>query len=138
MKTLPYILACIFLYGLSTFLRKLSLDRIHPYQLQVISAYVYVLAAPIWMWLLHDNNIKGYDIKGSIYGVACIMVYTAAAVIFGFAIKQSDNVGVGTALVSLSPIVTISLSYLFLNETLSITKIIAFVFAILSAIIVNL
>lgn len=138
MKTLPIIVFSIVLFGISVFFRKLTVDRISPYQLQVISGFVYAAVAPIWYYICRKNGIIGYDNTGIMYAIICILTGTLAAVCFGFALKQSDNPGVISALISLNPVITMGLSVLFLHESLSVTKVLAFILAVVSAVLVNL
>jgi uncharacterized membrane protein len=137
-KTLPIIVVSIVLFGISVFFRKLSVDRISPYQLQVISGFVYASMAPMWYYMCRKNGISGYDTTGVVFAIVCILTGTFAAVLFGFALKQSDNPGVISALISLNPVITMALSVFFLHESLSLTKMLAFILAVVSAILVNL
>ncbi len=138
MKILPLIITSIFLFGISVFFRKLAVDRIHPYQIQIISAVVYSLLTPIWIMLCYKEGVAGYDKLGTVFAVICILTATVAAVSFGFCLRQTHSPGVISAIVSLNPVITMALSILFLHESLSPTKIIAFALALLSAILVNL
>ena len=137
MKNIPLIVASIILFGFSVFFRKLAVDRISPYQVQVVSAVVYVALLPMWLYLCQKNNIISYDNSGITYAVICCVLSTIGAVCMGFALNQSHNPGVISALTSLSPVITMALSILFLHETLSPIKIVAFILALLSAILVN-
>jgi drug/metabolite transporter (DMT)-like permease len=71
------------------------------------------------------------------YTLLCIAAYMIAAVLFGFELKATNSPGVSTALISLSPIITMVCTMLFLSEKITIYKIIAFGLAIASAVIVN-
>ena len=138
MKTLPLIILAIVLFGISVFFRKLAVDRIHPFQIQAISGVVYALLLPIWIYLTQKNGSTNYDVTGTFFSIICILTSIVAAICFGFALKESNNPGVVSALVSLSPVITMTLSILFLHETMSTTKAIAFLLALASAILVNL
>ncbi len=137
MKNIGLIVASIILFGISVFFRKLAVDKISPYQIQLVSTAVYVLLIPLWLQLCYRNNITSYDNAGVIYAAICITLSIAGAVCMGFALNQSNNPGVISALTSLSPVITIALSILFLHETMSPIKIVAFILALLSAILVN-
>lgn len=135
---LPYIGLCIILFGISTFFRKLALDRMHPYQLQVISGVIYLGFLPMWLLILsHQHPGIKYDGWGIFYAVCCILIYTAATVLFGFALKETKSPGVVAALISLSPVITMALAFFFLDEKFTTTKAIAFLLALASAILVN-
>lgn len=139
MKTITlYIFVSIILFGVSTFFRKLSLDKLHPYQLQVISGIIHVIFMPLWIWFLHKKNVIAYDSTGVTYAVICCLIYTAATVLFSFALQGSKNPGVCAALISLSPIVTMFLAHLFLGEPFTLTKGLAFFFALVSVVLLSL
>lgn len=132
------LLSCIFLYGISTFLKKIVLNKIHPFQFEIIVAIIYTIALPIWIYTLYDNKSgESYDFKSVFFSIVCIMVGMAAAILFNFLLKESSSPGTVTALVSLSPIITLFLSYMFLQEKLTIFKILAFILALVSAILIN-
>jgi transporter family protein len=115
----------------------MAVDRIHPYQIQLVSTVVYVLLIPVWFQLCQKQNLSSYDNMGIIYAAICITTSIIGAVCMGFTLNQSNNPGVISALVSLSPVITMALSIMFLHETLSPIKIVAFSLALLSAILVN-
>lgn len=135
---LPYVVLCIILFGISTFFRKLSLDRMHPYQLQVISGVIYLAFLPMWLLILsYQQPGAKYDNLGIFFAVVCILIYTVATVLFGFALKETKSPGVVAALISLSPVITMTLAFFFLDEKFTVTKGIAFALALASAILVN-
>lgn len=138
LKILPLIITSICLFGISVFFRKLAVDRITPYQIQIVSAAVYVALLPFWLMVCSKQGTTTYDGMGVVYSVICIITSIVAAIAFGFALKQTNSPGVVSALVSLSPVVTIALSILFLHEKVSTMKVMAFILALASAILVNL
>lgn len=124
-KQFGLLLTSIFMFGLSAFFRKLAVDRIHPYQLQIIGAGVYTLSVPLWLYLLKSQASLVWDRAGLAWGIICFIVYIVGAVIFGVLLKESTNPGVLTTLSSLWPIVTMILTVTFLGETLTLNKLIA-------------
>ena len=137
MKNIPAIIFCIVLFGFSSFFRKITLDKIHPYQLQVIATGIYIALLPVWIYLSSRPNIPEYTSIGIIFGIICIIIYIIGSVVFGFLLRDTDHPGVLIALASLSPIITIVMTVAFLHEQFTFWKIIAFIFALLSAILVN-
>ena len=128
MKTILLILSTIVLFGLSAFFRKMTVDRIHPYQLQVMASIVYILELPIWLWLLSKNSdIADYNLSGVIFGTCCIVTSIVAAVLFGTLMKSSDSIGALSSIMAASPIITSIFSYLILNEQFTFKKIIAMI-----------
>lgn len=120
------LLLSIIAFGLSSFFRKLSVDRIHPYQLQIVAGLVYAIEIPLWCWLISNNdNIPRYNKTGVLFGVLCIITHVVAAVLFGLLLKKFNSTGALSVLVSINPIITSLLSFIFLNEEFTIKKIIA-------------
>lgn len=135
---LPLIVISIVLFGISVFFRKLAVDKVSPFQIQVISAFIYTALAPIWVYFARKNGQTEYDSTGVFYAVTAVVLATLAMVCFGFCLKQTDNPGVISALISLNPVITMGLSVLFLHEQLTPIKVLAFVLALVSAVLVNL
>ncbi len=133
-----YIALSIILFGISTFYRKIALDKIHPYQLQVISGIIHVIFMPLWIFILYKKGIVGYNPEGVNRAVICCLIYTGATVLFSFALQDAKSPGVVSALVSLSPLVTMLMAHHFLNEEFTLTKALAFVFALTSVILLSL
>lgn len=126
MKNSAIIITTILLFGLSVFFRKLSVERIHPYQLQIVAGLVYAFEIPIWLYLINkDSSISSYDLRGVVFGVLCIATHVIAAVLLGILMRSSNATGALATLVATNPVVTALLSYLILNEEFSGKKIIA-------------
>ena len=124
-KQLTLLLSSILLFGVSSFFRKLAVDRIHPYQLQIVAGAVYAVEVPVWIYLINKNGITGWDIKGIIWGALCLVFGIIAVVIQGVLLKSSDDPGTIVMLVSMSPAVTMLLTVLFLDEQLTLNKLVA-------------
>lgn len=129
----------IILFGVSAFFRKLAVDKITPYQLQLYSSLMYTALIPLWIHLIKVNNIElSYDTSALAFSVACVLTNVAGAIFFGRLLQQSQNIGSLTVLISISPIVTFGLSMVFLGEVLTWKKVIACGLAILSLIIFHI
>lgn len=139
MKQMLFIISCIILFGISTFFRKLAMDRMHPFQFQIIAGVIYMITIPIWIWIWMSSNKSSmqYNISGILFATICIALYTVGVVLFGFLLKNSNNTGIVASMLSLNPIITLALSYLFLGEVLTTAKVVAFVLAMTSAILIN-
>jgi uncharacterized membrane protein len=129
------IVISIILFGISGFFRKLSIDKINPIEFQLISAIVYTSFIPLWACLL-KGKIE-YNI-GILFAIICSVLQIGGGIIFNLLLSKQNNTGMISALTCLSPTITLILSFLFLGEKLSINKIFAFVFALISAILVSL
>ena len=134
---IPLITLCIVVFGIATFFRKLAVDQIHPFQLQIISATIYAVLVPLWIHLSAKAEATTYTNLGIVFGIFANIFYIIGAVAFGFLLKNTVNTGVVSALVSLSPVITLGLSMFFLNEQFSTMKVVAFFFALASAILIN-
>jgi drug/metabolite transporter (DMT)-like permease len=115
----------IFLFGASAFFRKLAVDRIDPYQLQIVAAAIYAGMIPVWLYFLDKQQSVVWDLKGIIFGCICLVSYIVAAVLFGFLLKQSSDPGMMATLVAMNPAVTMMLTATILGEELGPRKLIA-------------
>ena len=137
MKNIFLIILTIFLFGFSVFFRKLAVDRIHPYQLQVVAGLVYMVEIPIWLFLINKNNIVGYNLSGIMFAALCVIASVIGAVIFGFLLKSSNSTGQLATLISTNPMITLFLSMIFLGESFSFKKGVACVLAFIGLLLFN-
>lgn len=117
------IIATILIFGFSAFFRKMAVDRIHPYHLQIVSAAVYVSLAPMW----HHLAPKNMDFNPSGFGYAALTttLHILAAVSFGLLLRGSNSTGALSVMISASPLVTTLLSVAFMGEKMEIRHVIA-------------
>ena len=125
MNSVVLLFLTIFSFGVSVFFRKLAVDRIHPYQIQVVAGIVYMLELPVWAYLIQREKIVGYDPLGVTYAVACLITYVVAAVLFGTLLRGTNDAGMIATYVAMNPVVTMALSVSFLGEQLSLRKVAA-------------
>ena len=123
------IFLCILLWGVSSFLNRLSVERMPPLLMQVIVGSVFFFYIPVALKLTGVNNPLNY--KWSAYSVILTVIATlcsiSANVLLYTSIKGSNSSGSSTMMVSLYPIVTFILSIFILHEQFSIMKIIGVV-----------
>jgi len=124
MKNMLLILLTVIFSGVSVFFRKMAIDKIHPYQLQIIAGIVYAIEVPIWLYLMKRENISSYNPVGVMYGIVCILTLVCGAVILSYLLKTTTSPGTLAVLVSTSPLVTLLLSVVFLGEEFTIKKLI--------------
>ena len=74
MKNFYLIFAVIVLIGFSVFFRKLAVDRINPYYIQIIAGGIYFLCIPLWFYLLGKEDNKSYSMQGMIFAAICIIL----------------------------------------------------------------
>lgn len=139
MKEIILVIICIVLYGVSTFFKRLGLNNLHPYQLLLIAGICYGILIPVWLWLIRTDvqTAPSYSTQSIIFVIIYAIINVAAGLVFSFLLKNSNSPGTLVAIINLSSLITFVLSYLFLNEQISTTKIIAFCLAILSMILFN-
>jgi uncharacterized membrane protein len=124
MKNVFLTLLTSLLFGTSTFFRKIAVDKIHPYQLQIIAGAIYGLEVPLWLWLLRREGVNSYDPSGVGHGVLCILTAATAAVLFSYLLKVSDSPSVVSMAVASNPIVALLLTHTFLGEEITVKKVV--------------
>ncbi len=133
------LIVTIVLFGVSAFFRKLAVDRISPYQLQLFSSIIYTSLIPFWLYLTRHNGVEiSYDTSAIIFSIACVLTNVAGAIFFGKLLQSSDSIGSLTVLIAINPIVTFLLSMMFLGETLTIKKVVACGLAVISLIVFHI
>jgi uncharacterized membrane protein len=138
-KTPIMLILTIILFGVSAFFRKLAVDKISPYQLQLYSSLIYTSLIPFWLYVIKANNIEfNYDSTAIAFSLVAVLTNVAGAIFFGRLLQQSQNIGSLTVIISINPIVTFALSMMFLGEVLTWKKVIACGLAILSLIIFHI
>ena len=105
-------------FGLSALIRKIAVDRMTPLQFQVVAACVYLVFLPFYVWLATKDGTPLVDIdrKGIIWAVIATAIASFGGIMFGYALKSGNDAGVVTSLSSLSPIITMFLSFAILGE----------------------
>lgn len=119
------IFLCVVLWGVSSFLNRLSVERMPPLLMQVIVGSVFFFYIPVALRLTGVNNPLNY--KWSAYSVVLTAIATlcsiSANVLLYTSLKGNNHAGSSTMMVSLYPIVTLILSIFILHENFSIMKI---------------
>ena len=142
MREIVLVIFCILLYGSATFFKRLGLLSLHPYQFLMIAGLCYFLFTPLWYWLIINPSSQMTQIIYSAEGIFFVIIYAlfsvAAGLILAFLLRTTTNPGILIVMVNLSSLITLLLSYLFLNEHLSPIKMLAVVLAIISFILMNL
>lgn len=130
---------CVLLWGVSSFLNRLSVERMPPLLMQVIVGSVFFFYIPVALRLTGVNNPLNY--KWSLYSVVLTVFATlcsiTANILLYTSIKGSDHGGSSTMMVALYPIVTLILSVFILHESFSIMKIIGVVVMLVGAYIMT-
>lgn len=133
------IILCVLLWGISSFLNRLSVERMPPLLMQVIVGSVFLFYIPVALRLTGVNNPLHY--KWSAYSVTLTAIATmcsiTANVLLYTSIKGSDHSGSSTMMISLYPVVTFILSIFILHEDFTILKIIGVVVMLTGAAILS-
>ena len=108
------IVATILSFGMSAFFRKLAVDKLHPYYMQIISAGIYLSLVPVWYNLAPKHSTL--DLQGAIYTIITTFFHICGAVMFGMLLKSSNSTGALSVMISASPVITVMLSIAFLEE----------------------
>lgn len=113
------------LFGASTFFRKMAVDRIHPYQLQIVAGAVYAFEVPLWLWLLKREGVSHYNLEGVGFGVLCILCIVGAAVTFSYLLRTSNSPSVvAVSVAGFEPLIAMAFTYFFLGEEMTPKKLI--------------
>lgn len=130
------VVATILAFGFSAFFRKLAVDRMHPYNMQVLSAFVYLSLVPLWHNLA-PRDAGGYNIVGSALTLVTILLHICGSVAFGLLLKSSNSTGAAAVMISSSPVITTLLSIYFLKEEFEMKHVIASLLTLSGLILFN-
>lgn len=120
-----FLFLCVVLWGFSTFLNRISVENLPPYMMQVVVGFVFVAYMPLAFRLQGVSNPLDYkwNLQSVFLTIGATAISIVANVLLYMNLKGNNNTGTSTMIVSLYPIVTLALSYLFLNEQFTATKI---------------
>ncbi len=78
-----------------------------------------------------------YHTDGVIFAIIYALFSIGAGLILAFLLRTTSSPGILVVMVNLSSLVTLLLSYLFLNEQLNPVKMIAVILAVISVVLMN-
>lgn len=110
-------------FGVSTLMRKISVETLHPFQFQIVASAFY--GAMIIPWVLVANETghsTDWNISGVIWCLVCSLIATLGGVILMYALRGGHDTGTVSVLSGISPIVTVMLAALFLGEQPSLRQ----------------
>ena len=138
MRYFSLVLIGIVTFGIAAFFRKLSVERLNPYQQQMVSSIVCALLIPIWFFFCGGlPKITSDNSSSYVFAILTAICGVIGAVAFSTLLKGTNEIGVTSALLSLSPIVTLIMSFMFFHEKMSFWKAVAFILALVSAVLVR-
>lgn len=120
MHDLSVVALVVLLFGSSTFFRKVAVDGMSPFQLQVIAGVIYAVLIPMWLRMSPRGNVPTLSTVAA--AVAAVLTNVTGAVLFGFLLKKSNDTAVLSSLASASPVVTAALAVVFLGEHFTLNK----------------
>jgi len=131
------ILLCILLWGVSSFLNRLSVERMPPLLMQVIVGSVFFFYIPVALKLTGEGFHNPLHYKWSPYSVILTVIATlcsiGANVLLYTSLKGDNQSGVSSMMISLYPVVTLILSVFILHQHFSIWKFVGVAVMLLGA-----
>jgi drug/metabolite transporter (DMT)-like permease len=128
---------CVFIWGLTTFMQKLSADKMSPILMQIIIGIAFLVFIPIA--IKAEGGISGLKWNT----VSIILTFVAAClsitanVLMYTALSNNKHTGSSVMMIALYPAVTLILSAIFLHEQFSLVKIVGFLAMVAGACLLN-
>jgi EamA-like transporter family. len=126
------LILCVLIWGTTTFLQRLSSDRMNPFLMQIVMSFGFMLFIPVALKMVPPS-----EFKWSWYSICLTFFATILSIIANVclytSLKGNQNTGSSIMLVSLYPVVTLVLSAIFLHEQFSALKITGVVLMIVGA-----
>jgi len=135
MKSNLIFVLCACLWGTSTFINRIAAKNVSPFIMQIIVGIIYILYIPIAIRTIGIENLKINFLNASMILISTTISLVANILLY-MAIRQSETSSV--MLVSLYPAVSVVLAVVFLNESLSLFKIIGIITMVVGAVILNI
>ena len=125
-------------FGVSTVMRKLAVDQLHPLQYQTISSMLYAILVPmIWVVNTKYGDTTNWSRAGIVWTLAATLVHIVAAFFFNNVLRSGNDVGIVSALSSASPVITLMLSFMILNEQPSLSGMIGMALVLIGIVIMS-
>jgi bacterial/archaeal transporter family protein len=131
-----YIIASIFGWGMGSFLYKFANNSVHPIMVSSIALCLYIALVPfLWIFVKFDHAVT---LGGVIYTLAGSLFMCIGTLGFSYALRSGGPVGQVSVVTALYPALTLTLSMIFLGESLTIKKGIGIVLALISVALLSL
>jgi drug/metabolite transporter (DMT)-like permease len=129
-----FLFGYILFLGIGTFLQKLSMKELSPYQLHfLISLGMIITAVPI---LLFQQKSFAIPAKGILLGSSVGLLFALGSFLFTLSLSKLP-VGIATAISLSYLLVVLLLSALFLKETITPVKIVGIMFTLVGVIMLT-
>lgn len=131
------LIICVIFWGFSSFLDKLSLKYFSPIQLKFLSSIFATLFLTI-IYIIFNSNKIIFNKIGIIYTILSVVLGIIGGLCLFLVLKNTNNLGSTIFMINTYPIITIILSFIFLNESISLMKFFGIIFIILGGVFLNL
>lgn len=122
MAAWPYILTCIFAWGLWGVVQRLSIRHASPMMVQVIAAYVFSIVGPaLFLYMKATGQKTEWNAPGILWTTLASLLVVVGGLAFSNAVSKG-SVGGTVGLTSAYPVVTLALSWLILGEPITLRK----------------
>lgn len=125
-KSALTLLLCALIWGTTTFMQKLSADKMSPVLMQIIIGVAFFIFIPFA--IRHEGgfgNLKWNTTSVILSFIAAFMSIGANILMYS-ALSNNKHTGANAMMISLYPAFTLVLSAIFLHEQFSIGKVLGF------------
>ncbi len=120
------LIICVFIWGLTTFMQKLSADNMSPVLMQVIIGVAFFIFVPLAIVQQGGISNLKWNTTSVVLSFIAAFLSILANILMYSALSNNKHTGSSAMLISLYPAVTLILSAIFLHEQFSTGKIIGF------------
>lgn len=117
------LLLCALIWGTTTFLNKLSADKMSPILAQIIIGIAFISFTPLAIKMEGGLSNCRWNTTSVILTFIAACMSIGANILMYSSLSNNKHTGSSTMLISLYPAVTLILSAIFLHEQFSIGKI---------------
>lgn len=136
MPTNFFVILSVIGWATGSFFYKLANNNLHPVMVSSIAMCLYTVLLPLlWIFFKFDHTI---NTAGVVYAILGSMFMCVATLGFSYALRSGGQAGQVTFLTALYPALTLTLSMIFLQETMSIKKGVGIVLALISFLLLSL
>jgi drug/metabolite transporter (DMT)-like permease len=120
------LILCALIWGCTTFMQKLSADKMSPILMQIIIGVAFFFFIPFAIWQQGGISNLKWNSTSVILSFVAAFMSIGAHIIMCSALSNNKHTGSDAMLISLYPAVTLVLSAIFLHEHFSFGKIVGF------------
>src|SRR5271166_140909 len=117
------LIICAFIWGITTFMQKLSADKMSPVLMQIIIGVAFFVFIPFA--IVHQGGISNlkWNTTSILLSFVAAFLSILANILMYSALSNNKHTGSAAMLIALYPAVTLILSALFLHEQFSFGKV---------------